>query len=738
MTPTDTPSEVSRRHLRLRSANVITVVRQCASLIVAIVAMLEPAVPGATHTVLVTGLAAWAIYRLITRSLSTIAITGDVAWVVVIGGAIPILATAPGLSTEVSVPQAIVAVSIATLGVQLSVRWSMAALAVGACAFTWGTTMLAGWDSGVLATDLTAIAGGWFVAVLFRLTIGRVARTADQAHQDRLGTEVANGIAAARRNCDREQLALLHDTAAATLLLVGHTARVPAARVAALASRDLAVLQALPIHGTLPQVDVVRLLRKEASHLDSPIEFTGLDHLWLDSERAAALCAASREALTNIARHADASSVTVYAGWKRLEISDNGRGFAKGASRGHGIDDSIVARMHRIGGSARIRSVPGVGTTVELRWLDDSAGSDSANSGNGANDQLLHRLQSQYRLTMIALATLIVVSNVVRAQRHFPFPCLQIGLAVATVMFALAAATPLARHAARRRAWLVAAGLAGIVVLQRGILGESDLRTYADWSLGVIGFCLLPHLLRSSATRCPAILVAVWAPFAILDVIRHPSAVMIADLGLGAATFLIPQIGACLFSASIWDGLSAARRENDERLRLETREAIAEAMQTDHIRRYSGTVDRLVPLLRILSQGGPITEELRRRARVECHRLRWLFDESAPQQASLSQRIQSLIEKAEERGVNVSAFVDGDLPTLPRDATEQLLSNVHAALDQARTWARLILTAAPHTEVDLSVVCDVPNKPSAEMWQRPRGMDVVVAEDKMWMTLRAG
>jgi hypothetical protein len=233
-------------------------------------------------------------------------------------------------------------------------------------------------------------------------------------------------------------------------------------------------------------------------------------------------------------------------------------------------------------------------------------------------------------------------------------------------------------------------------------------------------------------------LVAVWAPSAILDVIREPSGAMVAYLGLGAASFLIPQIAACLFNTSIWDGLSEARRENDARLRLKTKEAISEAMQSERIRRYSDTVDRLVPLLRTLSRGGPITEELRRQARAESRRLRGLFDESGPEATPLSQRIQSLIGKAEERGVNVSAYVDSDLPTLPLDTAEHVLSHVDAALDQASTWARLILTAAAPTEVDLSVVCDVSNKPRAALRQPPGGMEVVVAEDTMWMTLRAG
>lgn len=90
-------------------------------------------------------------------------------------------------------------------------------------------------------------------------------------------------------------------------------------------------------------------------------------------ENSVALVAASREAMTNAARHAGhAGTVRLYAeiDHKRIEvfIHDRGRGFdpdAVPADR-RGVRDSILGRMEAHGGSAEIRSIPGEGTEVEL------------------------------------------------------------------------------------------------------------------------------------------------------------------------------------------------------------------------------------------------------------------------------------------------------------------------------------------------------------------------------------
>ena len=103
-----------------------------------------------------------------------------------------------------------------------------------------------------------------------------------------------------------------------------------------------------------------------------PIDAVTVGDLPLD-ENAAALVAASREAMNNAARHAgQAGPVRLYAeiDRKRTEvfIHDRGPGFDPDAvpDDRRGVRDSILGRMEAHGGKAEIRSVPGEGTEVEL------------------------------------------------------------------------------------------------------------------------------------------------------------------------------------------------------------------------------------------------------------------------------------------------------------------------------------------------------------------------------------
>jgi signal transduction histidine kinase len=89
---------------------------------------------------------------------------------------------------------------------------------------------------------------------------------------------------------------------------------------------------------------------------------------------ARALVAAAREAMTNAARHADVTRLSVYVESTSEGISafvrDQGVGFnpAVVPPDRHGIADSIRARMARAGGTADVVSAPGAGTDVRL-WL---------------------------------------------------------------------------------------------------------------------------------------------------------------------------------------------------------------------------------------------------------------------------------------------------------------------------------------------------------------------------------
>jgi len=86
----------------------------------------------------------------------------------------------------------------------------------------------------------------------------------------------------------------------------------------------------------------------------------------------AALVAAGREALVNVARHAQVRRASLYAevGTETVDlfVTDQGCGFdpaAVGDDR-RGITESIIGRMQRHGGQAEIDSTPGEGTEVHL------------------------------------------------------------------------------------------------------------------------------------------------------------------------------------------------------------------------------------------------------------------------------------------------------------------------------------------------------------------------------------
>ncbi|MCV7014382.1 sensor histidine kinase [Mycolicibacterium madagascariense] len=709
--------------------------RQCAFLMAAAVSTLGPNTTGVGGRALLVGLALWAIYRLATRSSSAVALVGDALCTAAVGAVLPLVAVDAHVTHPVSVAQAVVGVCLASLGVQLPVGWSLAALLLEVGAYAVGSSASAGWHPMALANELVPILCGWLTATALREAIRWVANTADHAHLLRLEAEIANGVAEARRKADREQLALLHDTAAATLLLAGTEARAPVDRLAAQAARDLTLLEATPITDPSAPIDVVPLLRDEARFLDCPAELTGLDHLWLDGELARAICAASREVMNNVDRHAHATSVTIYAGAHRLEIADDGCGFTSSQSHGHGINESIVARMRRAGGDARIRSIPGQGTVVELRWHDEP-GLPDPHDCHDDTESFVHGVAAAYRLWLITTGIVLLSVALLRGPLSGHQLWLEVGLAVAAAVCTSTAAPSRLREA-RWTVWVITAALVGISAAQHAALADSELLTKAYWSIGAISFCLLPFLVHVPLARSLALLLTAWVIPATIDLHRDPAVHMVVYLGVAAIAFFIPQVALCVLSGSIRDALRLARKEDLARLRVDTKEAIDAAMQAECIRRYSDTVDRLIPLLRTLSRGGPITDEFRRRSRAECERLRTLFDEPTPHAALLAERVQSLIDDAARRGVTVTAHVDGDLPTLSSDTADQVLDQVAVALEHAVSWARVVLTGA-QAEVDVSVVCDVVRPPGVD-FGRPEGRsDVLVAEDTMWLTLRAG
>jgi len=77
--------------------------------------------------------------------------------------------------------------------------------------------------------------------------------------------------------------------------------------------------------------------------------------------------------MMNAAAHSDADKVSVFAEASgevvEIFITDQGTGFDRESvdEDRKGLSESVIGRMQRHGGSAKIDSEPGVGTEVHLR-----------------------------------------------------------------------------------------------------------------------------------------------------------------------------------------------------------------------------------------------------------------------------------------------------------------------------------------------------------------------------------
>jgi signal transduction histidine kinase len=256
------------------------------------------------------------------------------------------------------------------LGLADSLVWPLALVAAGIAVGTAAIILLL---AGVVlfvsqnasGRPSTFVAPG-AVAVALLLVVGpwawRLTRERDAEHAERV------------RNEERADLAArVHDSVLQTLTLIQkdpgdarrlarrqerelrawlYPDREPAAGGTVADAVESAAAEIEELHGV--RVEVVRTG-------DAPLD-----------ERTQALVLAAREAMGNAARHAGVDEVSVFLdagdGGVSVYVRDRGAGFDPDAVAPdrRGLAESIRGRMARVGGTARIVSVPGEGTEVEL------------------------------------------------------------------------------------------------------------------------------------------------------------------------------------------------------------------------------------------------------------------------------------------------------------------------------------------------------------------------------------
>ncbi len=221
-------------------------------------------------------------------------------------------------------------------------------------------------------TDVTAAAASAIAAVVVAAGIGLLVGPRLRRAQAVAGEERRERIRSEERSL---MAARLHDSVLQTLALIQRADDTRGAQ--RLARRQERELRAWLYGGE--ELDAPNTFAAALRHAtedvesryDIAVELVQPSDAPLDDDLEA-LVSATREALTNAAKHAGTPTVSMLARVSDREASvfvrDRGRGFDR-ALVPHdraGLRESIEARMARHGGRAEIHTAPGAGTEVEL------------------------------------------------------------------------------------------------------------------------------------------------------------------------------------------------------------------------------------------------------------------------------------------------------------------------------------------------------------------------------------
>ena len=230
---------------------------------------------------------------------------------------------------------------------------------------SWLLASQFGWDGlqTVVAAAVALLAGVAVVMAPWLLRIWSRVRTADR---ERLRAEARADMAAH-----------LHDSVLQTLALIQRQADDPVL-VASLARRQERELRTW-LYGEETRTQTLKGALEQMridveERFPIAVEVICVSDMDLD-EASTALVQAAGEAVTNAAKHSGAPRVDVFAEVEpeRVEVfvRDRGCGFDESTIRPdrRGVKESIMARMERHGGTARIRTAPGEGTEVRLELI---------------------------------------------------------------------------------------------------------------------------------------------------------------------------------------------------------------------------------------------------------------------------------------------------------------------------------------------------------------------------------
>jgi signal transduction histidine kinase len=249
----------------------------------------------------------------------------------------------------------------------------------------WVTAALGGNDLRAVAV---ATVTGWAVCVVLGIWTDRAIADATDRIAEVGRAHEAERLASEFEAQQRQDARVLHDTVLATLSLLAHSGvGVGPSALRQQAGDDARLLRQLRLGAPLdagstaifsPESDddvlstTFESVRQRFARMGLDVNWHGAGRLALPRETLDALLGAVGECLENVRRHSGVNeadvTVTDDDHTVRAMVTDAGTGFEPEAVDGGrlGYAESVVGRLHSVGGRARIFSSPGSGTTVML------------------------------------------------------------------------------------------------------------------------------------------------------------------------------------------------------------------------------------------------------------------------------------------------------------------------------------------------------------------------------------
>lgn len=540
-------------------------------------------------------------------------------------------------------------------------------------------------------------------------------------------------VVEARRADEREYLAALHDTASATLLMVGSgVAATRSTWLSEQATRDLAAISGERGAPT-GEVDLVEQVRETTRHLPLTVRWDAPEPVVMPAAAASALANGAREALTNVVRHAGVAeaAISLHRNENRVvvEIADDGVGFDPAQVDGHryGVTRSIVERMARVGGRGEVLSSPGAGTRVRLTHEVRQDRGDVETISGGVGNAL--------RWSVVVMNLIILygldLPRLLASQQDYRPAAVQFG--VLAVLTAITLVVAFRRPTGVLR-WVLVA-VVFVVSVPATASVPPDLRLgIAHWSEGDAAWTLVLLMMDSRFVVFCAVVVAHYAMTFLQTALGGDVGVTAGEAVNATMVVLSYQLAVGMIAAVLRPVAVTAASVAHQQEQLHTGQAVAEQLHRDRTDRYAALADTTAPLLADLASGAadPGDAAFRRSCAVEAARMRRLLAEDATVPDPLSHELRACVELAERNGIAVQFAERGERPQLPADVRRALTDPAVAALATAASTARLTVVGTGDT-ITVSVLADAPADLAPTAHSPEVSVSTVVNDGKLWI-----